>query len=169
MGGAGDADTGALAQTQGAVGGLRRRMARHGHGTKPEGAGSAQVGAVERAVNAHGGRESTGAPGQIEQARGIAVRLHVANALERLKRPDKDATPDTFDFRTHIEHEVIAITKVDVGMAAAKEHGAISRRWPAKMVSGRVALRIGLGFNDPAAQASSRQFAHHNFAYQKAG
>jgi hypothetical protein len=144
-------------------------MARHGQRTEPEGAGSAQVGAVERAVNAHGGCEAAGAPGQIQQARGIAVRLHVANALEGLKRPDKDATPDAFDFRTHVEHEVIAITKVDVGMAAAKEHGTISRRWPAKMVSGRVALRIGLGFNDSAAQASARQFAHDNLAYQKAG
>jgi hypothetical protein len=144
-------------------------MARHRQRTEPEGAGSAQVSAVERAVNAHGGREAARTAGQVQQAGGVAVRLHIANTLEGLKRPDEDATPDTFDFRTHIEHEVIAITKVDVGMAAAKEHGAISRRWPAKMVSGRVALRIGLGFNDPAGQTYARQFAHHNFAYQKAG
>jgi hypothetical protein len=34
------------------------------------------------------------------------------------------------------------------------------------VVGGRVALRISLGFDDPAAQASAREFTDDNFADQ---
>ena len=50
MGGAGDANAGALAEQQGASG-FHRRRARGDDGSQPEGAGSAEVGAVEGPVN----------------------------------------------------------------------------------------------------------------------
>jgi hypothetical protein len=97
------------------------------------------------------------------------VLLHLADALERFQGADEDAAADSSDFSADIEHEVIAIAEVNVGVAAAKEHGAIARGWSAKVVGGGVAPGVGLGFDDATAEADAGEFADDNFADEKAG
>jgi hypothetical protein len=95
------------------------------------------------------------------------VALHCADALQRFERADENAASDSGDLGGDVEHKVIAIAEVNVGVAATKKHGAIPRGRPTKVVGGRVALRIGLGFDDSAAQASAGEFTDDNFADQK--
>jgi hypothetical protein len=64
---------------------------------------------------------------------------------------------------------MIAITKVDVGMTAAKEHGAIARSWSSKVVRGGIVLRVSFGFHYAAGEANAGEFADDNFANEKTG
>jgi len=95
--------------------------------------------------------------------------LHLLNAVQGLEGADEDAAADSTDFGTNVEHEVVAITEIDVGVAAAQKHGAIARGRTAKVVRGGIALRIGLGFDDAAAEAGAGKFANDDFADEKAG
>src|SRR5712671_3496200 len=94
--------------------------------------------------------------------------LHLLNTLKRFERTDQNAAADSGDFRANVEHEVVAIAEIDVGVAAAEEHGPIARRWTAKVVRGGIALRIGLGFHDATAEAGSGEFADYDFADEEA-
>jgi len=163
VGGAGDANAGAFAEQQGAAG-LRRRRARTNNGAQPERAGSTEVGTVERAVDVESRGEASRTAGEIEQAGGLAVMLHLLNAVQGFERADQNAAADSRDFGANVEHEVVAIAEIDVGVAAAQKHGAIARRWAAEVVRGGIALRIGFGFYDAAAEAAAKQFANDDFA-----
>jgi hypothetical protein len=50
---------------------------------------------------------------------------------------------------------VIAIAKVDVGVAAAQKHGAVARGRATKVVGGRIPLWISLSFDNAPAQADA--------------
>ena len=99
----------------------------------------------------------------------MAVLLHLRDALEGFEGADEDAAADSGDFGADIEHEVVAVAEIDVGVAAAKEHGAIARGRSAKVVRGGIARRVGLGFDDVAAKAGAGELANDNFADKKAG
>jgi hypothetical protein len=164
----GDANARALAEDECAAV-VGSRGARSGSGTEPERARGAEVGAVEGAVDAQRGGQASGTAGQVEQARGFAMLLHVRDALEGFERADQDAAADSGDFRADVEHEVIAVAEINVGVAAAKEHGAIAWGRSAKVVRGGIASRIGFGFHDATAEAGAGEFADDNFANKKAG
>ena len=168
MGGAGDADSRALAEPDqatafGACGG------RISDDAEPEWAWGAEVGSVEGSVDAKGGGEAPRTAGEVEQAGGLAVILHLFDAFKGLERADEDAAANSRDFCAHVEHEVVAVTEINVGVAAAKKHGAIARGWTAEVVRGGIALRVGFGFNDTPAEAEAREFADDDFADEKAG
>ena len=154
VGSAGNADAGALAQGQGADGGPGG-AAPDGDGTQPERTGGAEVGAVEGAIYVQRGSQAARATGQIQQTATLAVLLHLADPFQGLEGTDKDAAPCSSDFGTDIEHEVIAVAEVDVGVAATQKHGAVALGWPTKVVGGRIALRIGLGFDNASTQADA--------------
>ena len=99
----------------------------------------------------------------------MAVLLHLRDALEGFEGPDENAATDSGNFGADIEHEVVAIAEIDVGVAAAKEHGAIARGESAKVVRGGIALRVGFGFDDATAKAGAGELANDNFADQEAG
>jgi hypothetical protein len=63
---------------------------------------------------------------------------------------------------------MIAVGEVDVRMAPAQEHGAIPRRGPTKMMSGRIARRISFGFDDAADEPAGGEFSHHDLADKEA-
>src|SRR5260221_3335747 len=81
---------------------------------------------------------------------------------------DMNSPADSDRFCADVEHEVIAIAEIDVGVASAKKHGAIARGGAAKVVSGGIALRIRLRFHDTAAKPDAGEFADDNFADEKA-
>jgi hypothetical protein len=85
----------------------------------------------------------------------LAVALHLGDALEWFQGADQDAASDTDNFGADIEHEVIAIAEIDVGMAAAKKHSAIAGGGSAKVVRGGIALGVGFGLDDAAAEAGA--------------
>lgn len=95
--------------------------------------------------------------------------LHLLDAVEGFERADEDAPTDARDFSADIKHEVIAVTKVHVGVASAHKHGTIARGWTAKVMSGGIALRIGFGFHDTTAEADTGEFANDDFVDEKAG
>jgi hypothetical protein len=99
----------------------------------------------------------------------MAALLHLRDALEGFEGPDEDAAADSGDFGADIEHEVVAVAEIDVGVAAAKKHGAIARGWTAEVVRGGIALRVGFGFDDATAKAGAGKLANDNFADKKAG
>jgi len=164
---AGDADARAFAEDEGSAG--------FGYGTaggddaEPERAWGAEIRAVEGAVDAESGGEAAWTAREVEHAGGFAVPLHLLDALEGFERADQDATADTGDFRADVEHEMIAVAEIDVGVAAEKKHGAIARGRSAKVVRGRIALRVGFGLHNAAAKPGVGELADDNFADEKAG
>src|SRR5260370_31043510 len=73
------------------------------------------------------------------------------------------------DFRGDVQHEVIAVAEIDVGVAAAQKHGAVARSRSAKVMRGRVALRIGFRCHNAAAEPNAGEFTDNNFADQETG
>jgi len=167
VGGAGDADAAALAQQEPAC--RRGGGAGGGKGGEPEGAGCAEVGAVEGTVDTESSGQAAGAAGEVEKVPGVAVELHLGNAVEWLKSADQDAAANSWDFLADVEHEVVAIAEIDVSVAAAEEHGARAGGGAAKVMGGGVSLGVSLGFNDAAAEAPSGELADDDFADQEAG
>jgi hypothetical protein len=161
--GAGDADTRTLAEEKGGY-----EVARTGESAEPERARGTEVCAIEGSVNAKGGGEASRAAGEIEQARGFAVTLHLLDSFQWLEGADQDATTDSGSFRADVEHEVIAVAEIDIGVATAEKHRAIARSRAAKVVRSGIAWRVGFGFDDAAAKAGAGEFANDDFADQKA-
>jgi len=162
--GTGDADTLALAEEEGGC-----RTAWAGDRAEPERTEGTEVCPVEGAVNAQSGGEATGTAREVEQARGFAVTLHLLDSFQGLEGADEDATADSGGLRADVEHEVIAVAEIDVGVATAEKHRAIARSRTAKVVRGGVARRVGLGLDDAAAKAGAGEFANDDFADQKTG
>src|SRR4029077_19165379 len=111
-----------------------------------------EVYAVERTVNAQSGGQASGTAGKVEQAGGLAVTLHLLDALEGFERADQNAATGSGGLSADVEHEMIAVAEIDVGVATAQKHGAIARGGAAKVVRGGIARRVGLGFDDAAAK-----------------
>ena len=168
VGGSGDADARAFAEDDGPPG-LGSGPARAADGAEPERAGSAEIRGIERAVDAQSGGEAPRAAREVEQAGGFTMLFHLRDTLKGLECADQDAAADADSFRADVEHEVIAIAEIDVGVASAKKHGAVARGGAAKMVSGGIALWIRLRFHDTAAKPGAGEFADDNFADEKAG
>src|ERR1700724_3513479 len=162
---AGDANTRALAEHWGTAG-FGCGTARAGEGSEPERTWGTEIRAVERAVDAQGGGKTPRTAREVEQAGGFAVLSHLLDAVEGLERADQDTAADASDFRGDVEHEVVAVAEIDVGMAAAKKHGAIARRRSAKVMGGGVALRIGFGFHDAPPEQKAGEFADDIFDNQ---
>jgi hypothetical protein len=168
VGGSGDADARALPEDDGPAG-FGRAPAQAADGTEPKRAGSAEIRGIEGAVDAQSGGEASRAAREVEQAGSFTLPLHLRDTLKGLERADQDAAADSDRFRADVEHEVIAIAEIDVGVASAEKHGAIARGGAAKVVSGRIALWVGFCFHDTAAKPGAGEFADDNFADEKAG
>jgi hypothetical protein len=168
VGGTRDANTGALAEQE-------RKLALWGgsgrarYDAEPEWAWRAEVGTVERTIDLQGGGKASRTAGEIEQARSLAMMLHLRNALEGLEGSDEDATADSSDFRTDVQHEMVAVAEIDIGVAAAQKHRPIAGGRTAKMVGGGIALWIGFGFHDAPAESDAFEFPDNHSTDQKAG
>src|ERR1700730_10466848 len=99
--------------------------------------------------------------------RGLAVLFHLSNALEGLKGADQDTATSARDLAADVEHEVIAIAKIDVSMASPQKHRLITRGRPAKMMRGRIAGRIGFGFHNAPSHSGGRKLANDDLADQE--
>lgn len=134
---------------------------------EPERAGHTEIAAIQPSVNVQCASQPARAARQVEQLPHLAIGLHSRNPSERFERTDEYPATDARRFTADVEHEVISITEIDIGVTAMEKHGAIARRGTTEMVSRGVSRRIGLRFDDAARQPLAIQFAHDDFADEK--
>jgi hypothetical protein len=135
---------------------------------EPEWAASAKVEAVVMAMDLKGGGEASRPAREIENSSGLAVALHELDAFERLEGADEDRGGDSCGLADDIEHEVRAVIEKNVGVAWGEIHRSNARSWPAVVMSGGIARRIGLCFHNAAAQSARREIVHDSFPYEEA-
>jgi hypothetical protein len=145
-----------------------RPVARRIEFAQPKRPSSTQIDAVETPVNLQCQRQPAGPPGQIQKPGGLAVHPHLIEAFERLQRADEHSASYVWRLGSDIQHEMIAVGEVDVGMAAAQEHGANPRGRPPKMMRSGIPRRISFGFDDSADQPPGGQLSHHYLADKEA-
>lgn len=136
--------------------------------TEPEFLVRAKVDAIVAAVDLQRLRQTSRAAREIAEFRGFAMALHDFDAVERLERANENGGGGFGRFTHDVEHEVVAVIEKNVDMAGREIHRADARRWPAKMVSSRIARRIRLGLNDAATDTADREIVHDHFANQEA-
>ena len=96
------------------------------------------------------------------------MALHQFDSIERFESANEDRRGRSGGLARNVEHEVRAIVEKDICMALREIHGANARCGAAEMVPGRIARRIGFGFDDAAAKASSGEIVDDNFADEEA-
>ena len=97
------------------------------------------------------------------------MALHPLDSFERLQAAQEDAFADAFALAGNIQHVVIAVDEVHVGVATVEKKGFVTRREAAKSVRGCVADDISFRFDDAAAQTHMRQIVNQRLADKKAG
>jgi hypothetical protein len=95
------------------------------------------------------------------------MNFHLVLAFQRFQSADEHAPAHAGYFGGDVEHEMVAVAEINVGMAPAQKHRTIARRRPNEVVRRGIASRISLGLDNATAQASSRQLAHDDFADQE--
>jgi hypothetical protein len=134
---------------------------------EPKRTGGTEIAAIQPPVNLQRASQPARPAREIEQALGFAMCLHAWNPSKRFERSDQHSATDARRFAADIEHEVISIAEIDVGVAAMKKHGAIARRGTTEMVRRGIPRGIGFRFDNAAGQPLAIQFAHDDFADEK--
>jgi hypothetical protein len=138
------------------------------YGAEPKRAGRAKIRAIEPAIDLQGLSQTPGAACQVKQTQDATMDLHLFDAFQGLQGANQDPAADARKLAADIEHKVIAVAEINVGVAATQKHGAGARRWPAKMMGGWVLRGISLGFDDTTGQPIRPKFADDDFANQGA-
>ena len=139
-----------------------------GEGPEPKRSRRTEIDAIDPPVDLEGRGQAAGSAGEVEKAGGRSVLLHLLDAIDGLQRADQDAAPHSGNFAADIEHKVIAIAKIDVGVAASQKHRLGARRWPSKVMRGGIAWGIGFGFDDAPGHSARRKLANDDLADQEA-
>jgi len=167
VGRARDANADADAEQFSQRGGAGSRWGRRCELAEPERTACAQIDAIEAAIDFKGFGQTPRPAREVAKPEGTAAALHVLYPLEGLQGTDQDATACTGPFSGDVEHEVVAVSEIDVGETAVKKHGAIAGSLAAKMVRRGVLGRIAFGFDDSSAQPTLGKLANDHFADEK--
>ena len=95
--------------------------------------------------------------------------LHLWNALKGLECPNENAAADSRNFGGDIEHEMVTVAEINVGVAAPKKHGAVAQGGSAKVMGGRIPLRVGFGLDDSADETRLGEVTHYKLTNKEAG
>jgi hypothetical protein len=95
------------------------------------------------------------------------MELHPLNTFERLQPAQKNPFADAYALTGYVEHEVVAINKINVRVSAFHKKRPVAWRHPAKRVTSRVAHEISFCLDDTSAKPHVRQIMHQRFADQK--
>jgi hypothetical protein len=90
------------------------------------------------------------------------------DALERLQGADQNPSSHAWKFAADVEHKVITVAEVDIGVATPQKHRSSAWGGPVKMMGSRVPWWIGLSFDDATAKPPGGIFADNHFADQEA-
>ena len=154
---------------------------------QPQGTFSAQIHPIQTSSNAHRRSESPGPARKVSQRRrrffacnfsrsfdAPSSRLffgamvpHPLDAFERLQPAQKNSFADSFALPGNVEHEVVAINKINVSVSAFQEKRPVARRHSTKGVASRIAHKVRFGLNDAPAEPNMRQVVHQRLADQK--
>src|ERR1700677_2256033 len=96
------------------------------------------------------------------------MALHPLDSFERLQAAQEDAFADALALTGNVEHVVIAVDEVHVGVATVEKKRFVTRREAAESVRGGVTDDISLRFYDAAAQTHMRQIVDQRLANKKA-
>ena len=96
------------------------------------------------------------------------MAFHVVHALKRFERADQDTSTDAGWFASDVEHEVISVTEVDIGMSMTEKQGAGPRGRSTKVMSGGIARRVSFGLHDAPDQDAERVTSDQDFSDQEA-
>ena len=174
--GAADKGISALVETERALGGAGDAYANgfgdgaggSSDGSEPERARGAQVQSIMTTINSKSGGKASGAAREVEQASGTAIVPHKLDALEWFESANEDGGGGSGRLTHDIEHEVGAVIEKNIDVALSEIHGADARSRAAEMVAGGITGRIGLGFDDAAAEASGGEIMDDDFADEEA-
>ena len=119
-------------------------------------------------VDSKGGSEPSGAAGEIEKSRGLAVALHKLDAIKGFESANEDRGGGSGGLANDIEHEVRAIVEENVSVAGTEIHRADAWSRATEVMSGGVAGRIGLRFHDTAAEAARKEIVDDDFSDEEA-
>src|SRR5947207_4162426 len=136
-------------------------------GGEPERTATAKVDAVVTLVDIQRRGEPPRPARDVEETVDAAAKLHQFDTFERLQRPQQYACTDPCAFAADVERVPTAVDEVDVGVPAFQKQRAIARCLTAKRMARRIALDVGLGFDDAAAHPASRMSVHQCFADQE--
>src|ERR1700678_3759738 len=97
------------------------------------------------------------------------MALHPLASFERLQAAQEASFADALALAGNIQHVVIAVDEVHVGVATVEKKGFVTRREAAKSVRGCVADDISFRFDDASAQSHMRQIVNQRLADKKTG
>src|ERR1700683_2552423 len=157
-------------------------------GAEPQRPFGAQVHPIQTPGNAHRRSETSGPTRKLGQRHsrffsrdfsrffcppsfrrfGGAMEFHPLDSFERLQPTQKNSFADAFALSGNIQHEVVSINKINIGVSALQKKCAIARRLSAERVTSRVTHKVRFGFNNAAAETDMRQSMHQRFPDQKA-
>jgi hypothetical protein len=137
-------------------------------GAKPQRTGRAKIHPIDTLVNAKCGSQAAGSAREIKQADGAAMTAHQFNPFDRLDRAQKHSSAHAGLLAGNIHHERRAVNEINVRVTVLEKKRAIAGRLAAEGVAGRVARKIGFGFDDAPAQAPGGEIANESFANQVA-
>jgi len=123
-----------------------------------------QVQSIELAVYAKCGSYPPGPSRQIEYLVCVAGALHEVYAFERLDGANQYPRANSLLATRNIQHEMISVTKINVGVAALEEKRFVARGEAAEGMGGSVANEIGFRFDDSSTEAALWDFVHERFA-----
>ena len=125
-----------------------------------------KIEAIHAAGDSEGVGHAAGTSREIEYAGRAAAPLHLRDALERLDGANQDACANAHRTGGNIQHEVIAVTEINIGVAALEEERAIARSHAAEGVCGGVTDDVGFGFDDASGEANAWKIVNERFADQ---
>ena len=137
-------------------------------GPKPERALGAQIEPVQTLCDLHRGGEAAGAARKLGQAFCVAMALHPVDSFKRLQAAQEHSFADAFAIAGNVEHVVIAVDEVHVGVATVEKKRFVTQGEAAKSVRGCVADDISFGFDDAAAQSDVGQIVDQRLADEEA-
>jgi hypothetical protein len=85
-------------------------------------------------------------------------------AFERLDGANQYPRANSLLSTRNIQHEMISVTKINVGVAAIEEKRFVAGGEAAEGVGRGVANEIGFRFDDSSTEAALRYFVHERFA-----
>lgn len=121
------------------------------------------------AIDLQSGSQTPRAAREVQQTRSFSMLLHQRDSFQGLECANEDSAGRAFRFAGNVEHEVRTVVEKNVSVARGEIHRADARGRTTIVMAGGIAWRIGFGFDDASTQASCGQFAHYDFADQKAG
>ena len=165
-GGFGDADAGG---GDGGAVAAEKSCARGIFGDEERGFNIAEVGAVLRVVDVHGGAEFAGAVGEEQGILHGTVGLHEIEAERGLDGADENRLSNAHRAANGVHAPMVAVNEIDISKSRRAEHDAVAGSFAAKGMRGGIVAEVGFGFDDDDGAQAGQGFADEEMAEEARG